>query len=262
MGLTGKLDLETSHLSKLYGKTKALQGLNLRIEAGSIYGLIGPNGAGKTTTLAILAGLLRPTSGTAWALGREIKPGCGDLAGAIGFASPQFPLLDYVSGHEILTACGLMHRLSPGEVRKRIADLMELMDLGSAAHQFAGHYSQGMRQKLSLACALIHSPQICLLDEPFLGLDPETAYRLAGILGQMAANGRTILLSSHNMAMLERLCHKVGILHQGSLEREIVLSPAPPEASGNPRHMRAPSALETALWEVVGTPEIKAISWI
>ena len=195
MVLTVKLSVVSTNLSKAYGKTQALNRLNLKVEAGSIYGLIGPNGAGKTTSLALLAGLIRPTSGTVWILGRQVRPGCRELASGIGFSSPQFPLLDYLTGFEVLLACGLMHGLKSQEVKRRISDLLELMDLQSAAGQYVCQSSQGMKQKLGLACALIHAPEVFLLDEPFLGLDPTSIYRLVCLFGQMARNGRTIIIT-------------------------------------------------------------------
>lgn len=257
-----KLSLETSHLSKIYGKTQALNGLTLKVEQGSIYGLIGPNGAGKTTSLAILAGLIQPTSGKAWVLEQEVRPGSKELAAQTGFSSPQFPLLDYLSGREILSTCGLMHKLSPGEVRKRMADLLDLMDLSSAADQYVCHYSHGMKQKLSLACALIHSPEVCLMDEPFLGLDPVSVYRLTHVLDQMAVTGRSIIISSHDITLVERLCNKVGILNNGVLQREITLAPVRTNRMATQPQMRPPTELESALWDVAGTPEIKTLAWI
>jgi ABC-2 type transport system ATP-binding protein len=242
-------------LTKTYGKSQALINLSLNIYPGSIYGLIGPNGAGKTTTLAILAGLIRPTSGTAWMLGQEVQTGSNLLASRVGFSSPQFPLFDYLTGMEVLSACGQMHGLASREVRKRSRDLLELMDLQSSAGQYICNYSQGMRQKLSLACALIHAPEVILLDEPFLGLDPAAIYQLVCLFGQMAAGGRTLLISSHHMALVERLCNGVGILHQGILQREMPLTAKGLEADSSSR-------LESALWEIVGTPVFKELTWI
>jgi ABC-2 type transport system ATP-binding protein len=262
MELTMKWSLETTFLSKTYGKTEALNGLNLKIASGTIYGLIGPNGAGKTTVLAILGGLVKPTAGSAWMLGMKVRPGCRELAAKAGFSSPQFPLLDYLSGYEILATCGRMHQLAPEEVRARIIDLLALLDLRSAENEYVCHYSYGMRQKLSLACALIHSPEVILLDEPFLGLDPVSVYRLTFMLKQMAANGRTILISSHDMTLMERLCHTAGILHKGVLQREITLKSPAADTPTIHKDICAQSFLEAALWEVAGIPEIKTLSWI
>lgn len=249
-------------LSKTYGKTQALINLNLKIEAGSIYGLIGPNGAGKTTSLAVLAGLIQPTSGTAWILGRKVRTGCRELASKVGFCSPQFPLLDYLTGLEMLSACGLLHGLARQEVKTRTDDLLDLMDLQPAAGQFICHYSQGMRRKIGLACALVHGPEVLLLDEPFHALDPVSIYRLVSLFRGLAANGKTIVLSSHDMALVERLCHRAGILHKGVLQKEIAISPQGMPGSQVRNSPALDSILESALWEVVGTPVTKPINWM
>lgn len=249
--------VKTVDLGKTYGKTRALGELTLEVRKGEIYGLIGPNGAGKTTTLALLAGLVRPSSGKAWIGGVEIRPGDGRTAALTGFASPQFPLLDYLTGREILTACGRLHRLGRAEIGNRAGDLLELMEIDTAADQVIGRYSLGMKQKLALCCALIHAPAVCLLDEPFLGLDPGAVFRLLGLFRRMAAGGRTLILSSHDMGRMERLCDRVGILHQGRLQREIGLAPACAASVPPP-----PPALESALWEVAGGPGERELSWI
>ncbi len=248
-------------LSKIYRTTAALSKLSFAVAPGSIYGLIGPNGAGKTTTLTILAGLVQPTSGSAWVLGQQVVAGNGRLAGRVGFCSPQFPYFDYLTGSEILLTCGLMHGLASQVAKRRMHDLLELLDLESCAGQFVHQYSQGMRLKLGLACALIHAPAVLLLDEPFIGLDPTCVYRLVSTLRRMADGGRTIVLSSHDMALVERLCNRVGVLHKGSLQREI----APACSSGataNQPGKWTPSRLESILWEIVGKPEIKELTWI
>jgi len=249
-------------LSKTYGKTSALSRLNLAAAPGSIYGLIGPNGAGKTTTLAIMAGLIQPTAGAVWILGRRVAVGSGRLANQVGFCSPQFPYFDYLTGSEILTACGLMHGISSREVKGRMRDLLGLLDLESCAGQFVHQYSQGMRLKLGLACAFIHAPGVLLLDEPFIGLDPASVYRLMGVLRRMASRGRTIVLSSHDMALVERLCDKVGVLHKGTLQRVIELAPEREGAPASGSGADASSRLESLLWEIVGKPEVKELTWI
>lgn len=255
------IGVSVAGITKTYGKTTALNGLSFQIDAGSIYGLIGANGAGKTTCLAILAGLIKPDSGTAWILGKQVQPGCRNLASRIGFSSPQFPLFDYLTGLEMLSACGLLHGLKTQEVEKRTNDLLELMDLQSAAGQYINQYSQGMRQKIGLACALIHAPDVLLLDEPFLGLDPSSNIRLIRILEQMAAKEQTIIISSHNMALVERLCSRAGILHKGVLQREIVMMPGTDSPAIQSRTDKD-SPLATAFWDVVGAPEIKDLHWI
>ncbi len=248
-------------LSKTYGKFTALSRLNFTVSTGTIYGLIGPNGAGKTTALAIMAGLIQPTAGAAWILGKRVAIGTGRLANQVGFCSPQFPYFDYLKGGEILLTCGLMHGLTSGEAKVRMRDLLGLLDLESCAGQFVHQYSQGMRLKLGLACAIIHAPEVLLLDEPVTGLDPITVYRLVCVLRRMADKGRTIVLSSHDMALVERLCDKVGVLHQGSLQREIDVASGKDGTRLNSHETDRPR-LESLLWEIVGKPETKELIWV
>ena len=162
----------------------------------------------------------------------------------------------------MLSACGLMHGLAAAEVKQRAGDLLDLMDLTSASEEYLCLYSQGMKQKMALACALIHSPEILLMDEPFLGLDPMAIYRLDCLFRQLAAEGRTLILSSHNMALVERLCSRVGILFQGVLQREFAIVSPGGGLVGSSLEARPMSTLETALWEVAGVPESKKPIWM
>jgi ABC-2 type transport system ATP-binding protein len=249
-------------LTKTYGPTRALNRLSFSVEPGSIYGLIGPNGAGKTTSLAILAGLIEATSGEAVILGLPVRPGNSRLVSRIGFFSPRFPFLDYLTGVEILLTCGLMHGLTSKKARSRMFDLLALLDLQLAGGQYLSQYSQGMRHKLGLACAMIHAPEVLLLDEPFVGLDPSSVFRLVYCLRRMAAKDRTIILSSHDMALVARLCDRVGILHEGVLKHQIALADDnDSDASERPAPETHPR-LESVLWEIVGTPEIQEIPWL
>jgi len=257
------LAVSAEGLCKTYGGRTALKGLDLAIAPGTIYGLIGPNGAGKTTTLAILAGLRRASSGSAEVLGIHVRPNHPGLISRIGFSSPQYPLFDYLCGGEILMTCGLLHGLPIRRVRERAQDLLELLDLVEAAGHFVHEYSQGMRQKLGLACAMIHAPSVLLLDEPFEGLDAASAYRVLHVLKQIAAGGKTAVLTSHDLARVESICDRVGILHEGELKRETDLPgrQAGPGQGGTGEVGRE-RPLEQLLWQVVGTPVTKELSWV
>lgn len=243
-------------LSKSYGRHPALTELSFSVDSGSIYGLIGPNGAGKTTVLSILAGLVSPSSGDVSILGMQVQPNDPALTSAVGFAAPHLSFFDYLTGAEVLLACGLMHGLQQDVAARRMHDLLGLLDLQPAAGYFLHQYSHGMRQKLGLACAMIHSPQVLLLDEPFLGLDPTSLYRLVRTLKRGAENGRTIVLTSHDLSLVEQLCDRVGILHEGTLKREITMS------AETDRTALPGTDLVTSLWEVVGVPDFAELSWI
>ncbi len=249
--------VEVKDLCKSFGRIAAVRELSFAAEAGSIYGLIGPNGAGKTTTLSILAGLVSPTSGSASVLGLDVRPNRRELVSRVGFATPQLTFFDYLSGAEILLTCALMHGVAAREAERRIRDLLVLFDLEGAAGQYLYQYSHGMRQKLGLACALVHAPEVLFLDEPFVALDPASVFRIVRTLRRFSAGGRTVVLTSHDLALVESLCDRVGILHQGTLKREIPLSPPSGSGPANPR-----VGLESVLWEVVGAPEVYDLSWI
>ncbi len=255
--------IDVSALCKNYGRTQALKGLSFSVPSGSIYGIIGPNGAGKTTTLSILAGLRRATSGAARILGIEVEPNHPELTSRIGFASPQFGMFDYLKGHEILSACALMHGLAVDEAERRVKDLLELLDLQSAAGHFVYQYSQGMQLKLGLACALVHAPEVLLLDEPFGGLDNTSVYRLIVTLRRMVAQGKTVLLTSHDLGQVERVCDRVGILHEGVLKHEAEMSTSMAAALGGRASSGGQrSSLEALLWDVVGAPETIVLNWL
>jgi ABC-2 type transport system ATP-binding protein len=249
-------------LTKAYGDNKALIDLTFEVLPGCVYGMIGPNGAGKTTALSILAGLTRPTSGTATILGMNVRSQHRQLVGKLGFCSPQFGLFDYLKGREILLSCGLMHGLSAQAAESRVRDLLELLHLEVAADLFVYQYSQGMQQKLGVACALIHAPAVLLLDEPFAGLDSTAVYRLVHALRRVASNGGIVVMTSHDLAMVERVCDRVGILHEGRLKQEIEVSSRVDGVSGDSSEPQRPYAIESLLWEVVGKPEMKELAWL
>ena len=245
--------ISLNQLSKRYGGTQAVDGLTFTVPRGTIYGLIGPNGAGKTTTLSILAGLLSPTSGEAKIFDIPVDPDDKRLASRIGFSSAQFDFLDYLTGREILIAQASLHGVARAVVLERVSDLLAQFDLEHAAEHYVYEYSQGMRQKLGLAAALVYSPDVLLLDEPFDGLDATAVFRLIETLRSMARRGKTILLTSHDLSLVERVCDRVGVLHEGRIQRELDVTPAPAAAE---------TSLESAMWKIVGAPTYTELSWL
>jgi len=252
-----------TELGKNYGRVRALHGVSFCVERGEVYGIIGPNGAGKTTLLSILAGLRRPDKGECRVLGAVVKPGGNTIVHRLGFFSPNLAVLDYLRGREMLTVVGRLHGLSPLETGSRAEEMLRFFGMEGAGEQIIHEYSQGMRMKLGLACALIHGPEVWLLDEPFSGLDPTAVYRMVQLIERAVGRGKTILLSSHDLALVERVCSRVGILHQGELKEELSLrvdDRDPPSARPVPAGETA--RLESTLWGVVGTPEVPEISWL
>lgn len=209
MDRSSPLILETLHLTKSFGAIRAVSDLNLSIRAGEVYALLGPNGAGKTTTLSLIAGLLRPTSGTIHFHGAP-----GEIAGFIG-VPPVYP---HLSGYAHLRLAYQVRGLSPDP--HRIEEVLSLVGLEEASHRRAGAYSTGMRQRLGLARALLFPARLIILDEPTSGLDPEGMREVRELVRSLCRNGSTVLLSSHLLGEVEQIATRVGILVDGQLRWE------------------------------------------
>jgi ABC-2 type transport system ATP-binding protein len=251
-------------VSKRYKTVLAVDDVSLAVNPGEVYGLIGPNGAGKTTLLSIVAGLIAPTAGTVAVHGKAIER-LGTRGSVIGFASPEFLMFDYLTGREVLRGCGAVHGVPRTEAEDRTEQLLNLLDLQSAADRFVYEYSQGMRQKLGLCAALLHDPAVLLLDEPFDGLDPTSVFQLSHVLRALAASGRTVVISSHDLALVGKLSDRVAVLQAGSLKREVetakaandIVPVSPPNAMNG-----GAQSLESLMWSIVGKPEPRSLSWI
>jgi ABC-2 type transport system ATP-binding protein len=204
-------------LAKTYGGFTAVDDLTLRVERGEVFGFLGPNGAGKTTTIRMLMGILVPSSGRATIDGLDCHLQGTEVKRRVGYL-PDTPIFyDYLRGREILQFVGEMHGLSRAESGARTDRLLDEFGLAEAMDEYAVNYSMGMKKKLGLACATIHDPPVLILDEPTNGLDPRASREVQERLRAAAAQGRTIFLSTHLLDMAERLCGRVGIIHQGRL---------------------------------------------
>jgi ABC-2 type transport system ATP-binding protein len=209
--------VEARALVKRYGEIAAVDGVDLTVRAGEIYGFLGPNGAGKTTTLRILLGLIRPNAGSARLFGRDPQTEIPQaLDGVAGFVeTPHF--YGYLSGRNNLE---LLAAYDGGDARSRIDDVLARVELSSRANDRVATYSQGMRQRLGIAASLIRNPQLLVLDEPTNGLDPGGIRDMRVLIGQLARQGITILLSSHLLAEVEELCDRVAIIRDGKVVYE------------------------------------------
>lgn len=212
----------THNLTKIYTdfwlrpKVHALTNLNLTIERGEIFGLLGPNGSGKTTTIKLLLGLIFPTSGKAQVLGS--KPGSGAVNEQIGYLPEESYLHRFLNAEETLDFYGRLFRLPRSVRRARSAELLELVGLaGKARRRPLREYSKGMSRRIGLAQALINNPQLILLDEPTVGLDPIGTREIKDLIKRLRDEGRTILLSSHLLADVQDICDRIGILAHGQL---------------------------------------------
>jgi ABC-2 type transport system ATP-binding protein len=210
--------IEVRDLVKVYGgNTRALDGITFDVASGELFGFLGPNGAGKTTTIRILATLLRPTSGSARVAGFDVLARPHEVRKRLGLAM-QTPTLDaFSTGRETLELAGRLQRMPASEVRKRTDDLLELMGLTSVARKLTGTYSGGMKRRLDLASALMHQPEVLILDEPTEGLDPQSRTALWEELERINKAGTTMLLTTHYMEEADRLCSRVAIVDNGCI---------------------------------------------
>ncbi|TMD14229.1 MAG: ATP-binding cassette domain-containing protein [Chloroflexi bacterium] len=210
--------IEVENLVKVYsGGTRAVDGISFHVGAGELLGFLGPNGAGKTTTIRILATLLAATSGAARVAGFDVTTQASDVRRRLGLAM-QTPTLDtFATGRENIELIGRMHRVPRAELKRRTDELLELMGLTAVARKLAGTYSGGMRRRLDLACALVHRPQVLILDEPTEGLDPQSRIALWDELERISQDGTTMLLTTHYMEEADRLCNRVAIIDNGRI---------------------------------------------
>lgn len=202
---------------KQFGRTRAVDAIDLTIPVGSFFGLVGPNGAGKTTTLSMIAGLLRPDSGTIEVCGVDTATDPSRAKKLIGVLPDRLRTFDRLTGRQLLYYYGVLRGLSASVVQSRIADLARAFDLVDALGRVVSDYSAGMTKKVMLAGAMIHSPRVLVLDEPFEALDPASSQVILDILETYVEHGGTVVLSSHGMALVERVCTRVAVLVEGEV---------------------------------------------
>jgi ABC-2 type transport system ATP-binding protein len=206
-------------LTKHYGPIAALDGLNLSVAEGSIFGFLGPNGAGKTTTVKLLTGLSTPTRGRAWVADEEVRSTSISLRSKIGYLPEEPVFYNWMSGREFLSFVGELHRLPSREIKLRCDELLGIVDLQGAAERKIGGYSRGMRQRLGIAQSLINHPEVLFLDEPCSALDPVGRIEVLSIIRRLRAE-MTVFMSSHILSDVERVCDRVGIINRGRLVTE------------------------------------------
>jgi ABC-2 type transport system ATP-binding protein len=209
--------IATQQLTRKFGSLTAVDGIDLRVQAGQFFGFLGPNGAGKSTTIKMLTGLLAATSGRMELLGLDFATHLIEVKRQIGVVPEGMGLFDRLTGREYLQFVGRMYGLDRGTTDKRADELLEFMQLADREKALIADYSHGMQKKLALAAAVIHGPRILFLDEPFEGVDALAAGALKALLGRMTERGVTIFLTSHVLEIVERLCSHVAIIHQGKL---------------------------------------------
>lgn len=209
--------LELEDVRKAYAKLVAVDGLSFRVEPGEFVGFIGPNGAGKSSTMRMISGILTPTSGHVRVKGHDVASAPVEVRKQVGYVPQDLELYRYLTGEELLRFVAEVRGVDPETTEARIVELLELTELDTARGRLIREYSGGMARKIAIASALIARPPLLLLDESFVGLDPESTYRLRAYLVRYAEEGGAILLSSHILDMLERMCSRIVIIHQGKL---------------------------------------------
>lgn len=209
--------VETVNLVRRFGDFTAVDHVNLRVARGQFFGFLGPNGAGKSTTIKMLTGLLAPTAGRIQVLGRDLAAEPLEVKGRIGVVPEDLNLFERLTGAEMLAFTARMYGLGRAETGERSRELLALMELDDEPKKLIVEFSHGMKKKLSLACALIHRPDILFLDEPFEGVDVVASRTLKDLLARLTTRGLTVFLTSHVLEIVERLCTDIAIISEGRL---------------------------------------------
>jgi len=240
-------------LTKAYGATLAVDRLDLDVPRGSFFGLVGPNGAGKTTTLSMATGLLRPDAGTAHVLGHDVWSNTVHAKRLVGILPDGLRLFDRLTGLQLICYSGLLRGMNRAVVTERAYELLAALGLDEAGGTLVVDYSAGMTKKISLACALVHAPRLLVLDEPFEAVDPISASTIHQILEGYAASGGTVILSSHAMDLVQRLCDRVAIVAAGQIR-----------AVGTLDEVRSGLTLEERFVHLIGgaTDVGEGLSWL
>jgi len=209
--------IETTDLVKSFGDKLAVDNVSFQVNGGEIFGFLGPNGAGKTTTIKMIVGLLRPTSGVVKVGGYDVVAQPLQAKAACGYVPDEPNLYAKLTGRELLRFVGDLYGLDRPQMTHRSEELLRLFGLIEAADDTTDSYSHGMKQKTSLAAALVHDPRVLVLDEPTVGLDPKSARLIKDILRQMADRGAAVMLSTHILEIAQNMCDRIGIINKGRL---------------------------------------------
>ena len=244
--------VEIRGLAKLFDDKVAVDRINLTIPSGSFYGLVGRNGAGKTTTISMVTGMLQPTEGTALIRGIDMWADPLKAKAHLGVLPDGVHLFDKLTGEQLITYSGYLHGSEKETVASRVKDLLAAMDRTDAAGRAVADYSAGMTTKIALAAALIHAPSVLILDEPFEAVDPVSAANIQDILRGFVASGGTVVISSHVMDLVQRLCDHVAIMDSGRIL-----------AAGTVDEVRAGTSLEERFVQLVGgRTSSEGLSWL
>jgi ABC-2 type transport system ATP-binding protein len=209
--------IRLTDLTKRYGKFTAVDGITLEVPRGELFGLLGPNGAGKTTTMRMIAGILQPTSGSVLVGGVDMLSRPLEAKARIGFIPDRPFVYDKLTGGEFLRFAAALYGQDGAGVERRIDELLEIFDLSGWKHELTESYSHGMRQKLIICGALVHRPELIIVDEPMVGLDPKSARLLKDLFRQFVDRGGTVLMSTHTLEVAEVMCDRIAIVYRGKI---------------------------------------------
>lgn len=244
--------LELRHVTKRFGQKVAVDDLSLTIEEGEFVGLLGKNGAGKSTTIKMATGLLEPSSGSITVLGLDLARNALEVRRRMGVMPEDMALLELLTGPQYLRFVGRMYGLPDSLIDSRAQELFDTLDLRPGARTLAADYSFGMKKKLALCSALLHSPRLVFLDEPFEGIDAVTNRTIKDILLGLQRKGVTVVLTSHILEVVERLCPRIAIIDDGKLK-----------AFGTPDELgRGNGTLESLFVGLVGGEQKGTLSWL
>jgi len=209
--------IKLENLTKRYGRTLAVDRLNLSLPQGEIFGFIGPNGAGKTTTIRMMGGILAPTEGFITIDGISMADHPEEAKRRIGFIPDRPYLYEKLTGMEFMRFSADLYGVNDGVFMEKASELLKMFGLFDWAHDLIEAYSHGMKQRLIISAALLHDPRVLIVDEPMVGLDPAAIKMVKDILKDLARRGTTIFMSTHTLKVAEDLCDRIGIIHRGSL---------------------------------------------
>jgi ABC-2 type transport system ATP-binding protein len=209
--------IRLTDLTKKYGKFTAVEGISLEVPRGELFGLLGPNGAGKTTTMRMIAGILQPTSGSIQVAGVDMLSRPLEAKSRLGFIPDRPFVYDKLTGGEFLRFAAALYGQDGAAVERRIDELLEVFDLAAWKDELTESYSHGMRQKLIICGALVHRPELIIVDEPMVGLDPKSARLLKDLFRQFVGRGGTVLMSTHTLEVAEVMCDRIAIVYRGRI---------------------------------------------
>ena len=209
--------IRLTHLTKTFGSFAAVDDISTEVKAGEFYGFLGPNGAGKTTTIKMMTGLFTPTSGEILINGYDVRKQPIEAKRSTGYIPDQPFLYDKLTGREFLFFSGGLYKMEKQALRRKIDEIIEHFEVSAWIDKRTEDYSQGMRQRIVIASALIHDPRVIIIDEPMIGLDPQSAHIVKQTLKQKTREGVTVFMSTHSLPVVEELCDRVGIIKNGRI---------------------------------------------